>query len=380
MRCRELPKPKICFCAFNAYPLLARANIEFIGGAELQQVLLGKELVKNGYDVSFIVLDYGQKSFETINGIKIYKTVPGGYLSGVKSIYFAVKCVWNALKQADADIYFQECAGYYTGFVALFCILKRRIFVFQLASDMDVDGTFIKNAKLYERMLYKFGIKRADCIIAQSDYQQKLLKKNYDRRSIVIKSPYPIEKIERNKSIPPIVLWAGSIKPKWKQPELFLKLAKAIPDARFQMVGGSSTNKQFYEQIKDDAEKIHNLEFVGFVSSYLDVNKYFNNASIFINTSTAEGFSNTFLQAWGAYTPVVSLNVDPDEIICRYKLGFHSKTFEKLIKDVKTLLKDETLRNRMGVNGRWYAESEHDIKKIVKKYAEIFEDVYERRR
>ena len=241
-----------------------------------------------------------------------------------------------------------------------------------------MDCTFAKNMKLHERMLYKFGIKRADCIIAQSEYQQELLKKNYNQRSIVIKSLYPIEKIERNKSIPPIVLWAGSIKPEWKQPELFLKLAKAIPDARFQMVGGSSTNKQFYDQIKDDAEKIHNLEFVGFVPSYLDVNKYFNNASIFVNTSSVEGFPNTFLQAWVAYTPVVSLDIDPDEIICRYKLGFHSKTFEKLIEDVKNLLKDETLRNRMGVNGRRYAESEHDIKKIVKKYAEIFEDVYER--
>lgn len=250
--------------------------------------------------------------------------------------------------------------------------------MFQLASDMDVDGTFIKTAKLYERILYNFGIKRADCIIAQSEYQQELLKKNYNQDSIVIKSPYPIEKIERNKSIPPIVLWAGSIKPKWKQPELFLKLAKAIPDARFQMVGGSSTNKQFYEQIKEEAEKIHNLEFVGFVPSYLDVNKYFNNASIFINTSSVEGFSNTFLQAWGAYTPVVSLNVDPDEIICRYKLGFHSGTFEQMVRDVKTLLKDEKLREKMGMNGRIYVEREHDIKEILEKYTEIFEDVYER--
>jgi glycosyltransferase involved in cell wall biosynthesis len=243
---------------------------------------------------------------------------------------------------------------------------------------MDVDGTFIKNAKLYERILYNFGIKRADCIIAQSEYQQELLKKNYNQDSIVIKNPYPIEEeVEISKSTPPVILWVGAIKPRWKQPDLFLKLAKAIPDARFQMVGGSSTNKQFYEQIKEEAKRISNLEFVGFVP-YPDVNKYFTNASILVNTSCAEGFSNTFLQAGTAYTPVITLNADPDEIICKYKLGFHSRTFEQLIEDVKTLLKDETLRNRMGVNGRRYAESEHDIKKIVKKYAEIFEDVYER--
>jgi glycosyltransferase involved in cell wall biosynthesis len=238
-----------------------------------------------------------------------------------------------------------------------------------------VDGTFIKNAKLYERMLYKFGIKRADCIIAQSKYQQELLKKNYNQDSIIIKNPYPIEEVvEISKSRPPVILWVGTIKPEWKQPDLFLKLAKAIPDGRFQMVGGSSTNKQFYEQIKDDAERIPNLESVGFVP-YPDVNLYFNNASILINTSSVEGFSNTFLQAWSGYTPVVSLNADPDGIICKYKLGFHSCTFEQMVRDVKTLLKYEKLREKMGMNGRIYVEREHDIKKIVKKYAEIFENV-----
>jgi glycosyltransferase involved in cell wall biosynthesis len=368
-------KPKICFCAFATYPLLSQINLGFIGGAELQQVLIGKELVKNGYEVSFVVFDHGQKPFEIIDGIKIYKTVPKGYsLSGIKSFCHAFKSVWKALKQADTDIYYQEGAGQDTGFVALFCLLKNKKFIYLVASDIDVDGTFIKDAKLYERALYNFGIKRADYIIAQSEYQQELLKKNYNLDSIIIKNPYPIEKVERSKSEPPIVLWVGTIKPEWKQPELFLKLAKAIPDAKFQMVGGASTNKQFYDKIKEEAERIPNLEFVGFVP-YPNVNLYFNNASILINTSSVEGFSNTFLQAWSGYTPVVSLNVDPDEIICRYKLGIHSCTFEQMVRDVKTLLKDEKLREKMGMNGRIYVEREHDIKKIVKKYAEIFVDV-----
>ena len=367
-----MSKPKICFCAFETYPFLSQTNLGFIGGAELQQVLIGKELIKNGFDVSFVVFDHGQKSFEIINGIKIYKTVPRGYvLSGPKSFYHAFKSVWNALKQADADIYYQRCAGRETGFVALFCHLRKKRFVWGLASDMDVDSTFSRNAKLYVRILYNFGIKRADYIIAQSEYQQELLKRNFNKGSIIIKSAYPIEKIEKSKSTPPIVLWVGTIKPEWKQPKLFLELAKKIPDAKFQMVGGTSRNKQFYDKIKEEAERIPNLEFVGFVP-YPDVNKYFNNASILVNTSSAEGFSNTFLQAWAAYTPVVSLNVDPDEIICRYKLGFHSKIFEQMVEDVKILLKDEKSREKMGMKGRRYVEREHDIKKIVKGYEKLF--------
>lgn len=370
-----MTKPKICFYAFNTYPLLSQVNLGFTGGAELQQVLTGKELAKNGYAVSFVVYDHGQKPLEIIGGIKIYKTLPREYvLSGVKSVYHAIKSVWNALKQADADIYYQCSAGRDMGFTALFCLLKKKKFIYGLVSNMDVDGTFIKNAKLYARILYKFGLKRADGIIAQTEYQQELLKKNFNKDSIIIKNPFPVEKQKKIKREPPIVLWVGTIKPEWKQPEVFLNLAKKIPDGKFQMVGGGSANKQFYNKIKEEAEKIPNLEFVGFVP-YHEVNKYFNNASIFVNTSTVEGFSNTFLQAWVAYTPVVSLNVDPDEIICRYKLGIHSCTFEQMVRDVKTLLKDEKLREKIGMNGRIYVEREHEIKKIVKKYAEIFENV-----
>lgn len=137
------------------------------------------------------------------------------------------------------------------------------------------------------------------------------------------------------------------------------------------MVGGSGSNRRFYDGIKREAGKIPNLEFTGFVP-YPEINNYFNSASILVNTSNVEGFSNTFLQAWAGYTPVVSLNVDPDEIICKHKLGFHSGTFEQMIIDVKTLLKDKGLREEMGMNGRQYVKKEHDLGKIVEKYTEIF--------
>ena len=141
------------------------------------------------------------------------------------------------------------------------------------------------------------------------------------------------------------------------------------------MIGGGSINKQFYEKIKSDADKIPNLEFIGFIP-YPDIGKYFNAASILINTSNFEGFSNTFLQAWMAHTPVISLNVNPDEIICRYKLGFHSKTFEQMVKDVKTLLEDGGLREKMGENGKIYVEQEHNIVNSINKYHDVFEKLH----
>ena len=74
------------------------------------------------------------------------------------------------------------------------------------------------------------------------------------------------------------------------------------------------------------------MKVVGFVKPS-EVIEYFKAASVFINTSTSEGFPNTFLQAWQCEVPVVSLAVDPNEVITEYGLGFHSETMDQMIAD-----------------------------------------------
>jgi glycosyltransferase involved in cell wall biosynthesis len=44
-----------------------------------------------------------------------------------------------------------------------------------------------------------------------------------------------------------------------------------------------------------------------------------------------------------------------------------------MIKDIKTLLKNEKLRLEIGMNSRRYVEEEHNINKLVKEYEQVFE-------
>ena len=60
-------KRKICFVAPQAYPILSNTNHNSAGGAEVQQVLLARELIKQGFEVSFVVGDYGQERIEFID-------------------------------------------------------------------------------------------------------------------------------------------------------------------------------------------------------------------------------------------------------------------------------------------------------------------------
>lgn len=365
-------KTKICIISLGAYPLLARKDIEVVGGAELQSTLLARELRKRDFDVSFIVCDFGQQSPEIIDDIRILKAYSADAPMGIR--FSTVRLIWRALRQADADIYygFRGVAGV----VALYCLLRRKKLVIGIPSDMEVESERTNRISLYN-WLWRFDLKRADCVITQTKYQQEMLKRSFGRNSVIIKAFHPVEGKLIEKSLPPIVLWVSTIRPEWKQPEVFLRLADAIPEGRFQMVGGPSREQEFYERIKAKARKIPNLDFVGFVPHH-EITKYFEKASIFVNTSDVEGFPNTFLEAWSRYMPVVCLNIDPDEIICEHRLGFHSRTFDQMVLDVRQLLNDERLRQELGENGRRHVEQEHNLNTAIEQFVEVFNQLIEK--
>ena len=62
-----MKKPSVCFVSMPIYPLLADSEASrFCGGAELQQLLIGRELAARGYPVSYVTLDHGQTTGNTL--------------------------------------------------------------------------------------------------------------------------------------------------------------------------------------------------------------------------------------------------------------------------------------------------------------------------
>ena len=370
---------KICFVALAySYSLLTGKNPKKVVGPDVHQVILARELIKYGFKITFITYDEGGAPVEYIDGIKIIKVHNSTYRLNILNIVLKVFRVWNAMRKANAHIYYH--AGGMAGVVSPFCKLIRRKYIYEIASDALVNRVHVtRKIKEFNRFKFSIGtfgnwldIKLADAIIVQSEYQKKMLKKNFGRDGILIKMPFPLTKGEMpEKANPPVVLWVGGMA-EVKQPELFVKLAEAIPEARFQMVGGHSGNQELYDRIKESSKRVSNFEYLG-VIPFHKINEYFSRSPILVNTSMFEGFPHAFIQAWMHYVPVVSLNADPDELICEKKLGFHSKTFNQLVEDVKTLLENEGLRKQMGENSRQYVENEHNITNIIREYIKVFE-------
>ncbi|MBD3227750.1 MAG: glycosyltransferase [Candidatus Lokiarchaeota archaeon] len=364
---------KICFVSLGATSFFFKnKQITYIGGAELKQVLIGRELTKQGYDISFIIYDIKGERKNDLDKIILIGSFPQ-----TKNLSLVRKAMnlWKSLKKANSEIYIQS--GGTPGTVALYCLVTGKRYVKWLASDRNVHLTGVDNkTSLMMKIAMYFDIKFAHLIIAQNTYQKKIIEKKFQKSCVLIKNPVPGQKTKINsKKDKKTVLWVGTIR-SIKQPEVFLEVAKKLPEYSFVMIGGSSdTEPDLYDQIKKGTQKIPNLEFLGFIP-YHEMKKYYAESCIVVNTSKIEGFPNIFLEAWINYTPVVSLNVDPDEIICKYNLGFHSKTFDKMIQDITTLLRDESLRKKLGKSSADYVKKEHNINNITKNFVSMFEKYF----
>ena len=138
------------------------------------------------------------------------------------------------------------------------------------------------------------------------------------------------------------MIWIANLKP-WKQPEAFVRLAQhfaATPGIRFLMVGApveKSGNQQWQEVLMQEIAAAKNLQYVG-QKSQTEVNQLLARSHIFVNTSTLEGFPNTFVQAWLREVAVVSLTVDPDHVLQASRVGILAQSESGMLQAVRSLM------------------------------------------
>lgn len=372
MKKNHIIKKKICFVSLNAYPLLSKIDKGYVGGAELQQVLIGNELHKRGYDITFLTYKEFDEAEKIIDGIRIIPTYARNQVQNLH--YFKkVLIILFQIKKVDANIFIYKCGC--PGIITFISKIKKFKIIKILASDLELNGLSIlnniKNINFFSFLRW-FDLRFSDMVVSQNIFQKKSLEKKLGIKSTLIKNPIDLVKTEKKNSN--FILWVGTIR-KVKQPELFLKLAKELPNLNFIMVGGIGESRNFYKYIESEAKSINNLDFKGFIS-HKDIFYYYQNALFIVNTSLVEGFPNIFLEAWMNFKPVVSLNVDPDDIIKKFNLGFHSKNFDVLVNNVIELCNNHEMRYEMGENANRYVENNHNIEKIVNLYEDIFERLF----
>ncbi len=220
-----------------------------------------------------------------------------------------------------------------------------------------------------ERKILEYGIRNSTKIIVQTEAQAALLEENYDIESAeVIRNfhPLPTEAMEKNSQN--TVLWVANFK-KLKQPEVFIRLARDLvdTDARFIMIGAPAGG-QWQQELDKQISSTENLAYLG-VQSQQEVNRLLAAAQLLVNTSQYEGFSNTFIQAWMRRVPVISLKVNPDNLLSDGALGFCADDhYEKLRRQVSYLLGNAEVMARAGSQAQSYAfehYSEKNVRRLI---------------
>src|SRR5680860_260954 len=151
-----------------------------------------------------------------------------------------------------------------------------------------------------DKKTLEYGIRNVGKIIVQTSQQQALLARHYNRVAGARSEnghPLPEERIAKSEGIE--VVWVANLKP-WKQPDLFLRLARDMAhlrDVRFTMIGGRAWPQERHDTFLQDVKRLENLSYLG-GRPQGEVNAVLARAHIFVNTSVQEGFPNTFIQAW----------------------------------------------------------------------------------
>jgi len=361
---------RICIVGLDSYGMLSgEGNPKYIGGESIQHVLLARAWRDLGNDVSIIVHDEGQGARRQIDGITaIAAHTRHGGIRGLRFFHPRATRLLSALIAADADVYYQSPAGAYTGITAWFCRRTGRRFIFRVASDSDCEKEHGRIQFWRDRKLYNYGLQRADLVAAQTEVQAQMLRENHAIESPVVNMMVepPRNGSERDKDID--VLWVSNLRA-LKRPELALELARQLPQVQFLLVGGPMPGGEtYYEDVRAAAARLPNVSMYGAVR-YPDIGTLFDRAKIFLNTSSIEGFPNTFLQAWIRGVPVVSF-FDPDSLVQRLQLGHIANSVDEMREAICSLLEDDADRQLTGRRARDFATREYTTG-VAARYLEL---------
>jgi glycosyltransferase involved in cell wall biosynthesis len=396
-------KTKVAFVSIFAYPLFNPECKLSFGGAEVQISLISRELARDvDFDVNVVVADTGQGFVEVIDNVSIYKSYKRG--RSIMNLLNAPFQLYKTLKKINPDVIITRAAGVEVGIALFYAKINKKKFIYSIASNKDLDGSRFAGLR---GAIFKYGLMNADSLVTQSKDQIDMIEKDINlknKETILIKNSFKKERnstpenllssvddlsctpghplssandsprhseldSESRKINKKHILWVGR-SVEMKRPELFTRLAKELPDNDFVMILPKEEN-DIYKKINKEATLIENLQLVEKVP-FNEIQSYYNSASLFVNTSTHEGFPNTFIQSCMASTPVLSIKVNPDNFLSEYECGLVcGDDFEKMKESVKKILDNEEYYEKLSNNAKEYFVKNHDIEKNIiewKKY------------
>lgn len=338
-----------------------------VGGIQVQMLFWGKVFAAHGWFVYSLSEEIPKTNSQTINFIKVssYKFLSRLHLEIIQDFMWA----WRSINISNPSMVLVRGASRGLYFLNMLCKLKGIKLVYFGASDSDfIPEKEIVGGSSFNRKMYQTALKSIDYIVTQNEAQRDALRSNYGKESLTlaniwipsVNSPFFVKKYD--------VIWVAYLRP-LKRVEWFLELARQLPQFRFAIAGGVSTDQNYFNKIEKEAKDVQNLSFLGALS-FNEINNLLAQSKLLACTSEFEGFPNTFLQAWAQSVPVVS-TVNPSSVVSEHQLGVVVSNFKELLEQTLKLLKDDSLYTQYQTSIKTYFLKSHDADKAFDKLIEF---------
>jgi glycosyltransferase involved in cell wall biosynthesis len=282
--------------------------------------MLAKELARRGLRVAIIAFGDPSELPAEIDGVQIVPRPP--YKFAQKRLVgkaLEACLIWLALWRAPARTVVYRCASLELALVGIYTKIFGRRLVFSTANVVDFDFGQIAR-KRRDVFLYRLGMRLADDIVVQTEEQVGLCQRSFARTPHLIPSLSPVLAVQSAE--PEAFLWIGRLV--WyKQPLAYVELARAVPEARFWMVGVPSTDgaeQGLADEVFTLAQGMENLELLE-PRPHHEIGELMDRAVASVNTATFEGMPNVLLEAWSRGVPALVLHHDPDGVVNDEGLG-----------------------------------------------------------
>ena len=371
---------KICFWGNIAGALKGSTD----GGGELQVALLAKAVAKAGHEV--VIVDFQtDEEFITEDGIKILRIK--GWDAGIRflrTFTHRLPQIYLSLKAQRADVYYCRIRDY-RHILAFWAARKAKAkFILGMASDLDA-MTFLKRVKYHNvayfsgvwgllnsiliEIVYPWLLHKADIVLVQHEGQKSILEKRGIKSrvfpNLIELSQFPFSSNPVQKDF----IYVGWLS-KRKGFRKFFEVIRKCPSQTFKVIGPpcDKVGFAFYKEL----QLFKNVTLYGQLS-HSDVLYHMVNSKALISTSQMEGFPNVFIEAWSCGIPVLSLYVDPGNVIRDNGLGTVARgNVDELLKAIKGYKSSFEFSNK----ARKYIESTHGLsEEKIKEIDSLFKEL-----
>jgi glycosyltransferase involved in cell wall biosynthesis len=331
-----------------------------MGGAEYQCKLLSEHLLSDG-----------RFEVHCLSKRVAVDTPQAGYIThcfgrqrqlAARAYFLDALALWRTLDAVRPDVIYQRGASGLTWASARWARNHSVRLVWHAAADVDLAPSWgwawlRRPMSGLDRLFARQGVRRAHAVVVQKKEQQVWAATRLGRGdAVVIPNFHPVPlavsaagsqpKSEKNQ---PTVVWIANFKT-LKRPEHFVELARQLSDGhtQFLMMGSPSGDAAYMHRFEQSLQGVGGLRYFG-SQTQAQVNRWLERASLLVNTSDYEGFSNTFIQAWMRGVPVISLNANPDGLLDGERCGLCAGgSMATLIRQTRSALADTAWRARVG--------------------------------